>query len=325
VVRFVFGVEDLGRTRFAISPMWELMRSLLALREPAAAALHLPWLRSLSGRLAGIPIESAIALIPPGRYAPDFLTPPPTGPLGDVQQDLDALRRTPAAQVVHDMALFGAEHPGYGETGAWLADPEGHVQRLADVLEAYWERAVAPAWPRIRAFLEADIAHRARRLAGDGPAALLAELHPDIAFTGDRLDVTSVHDATIDLDGRGLLIMPSAFGWSRPSTIDLEPWQPTVIYPARGIATLWDERPRTPAALARLLGATRAAVLAALEAPCSTTELAQRLAMSPATISHHLVTLRDAGLVTGRRDGRALLYVRTATADALLGGDASAP
>ena len=32
------------------------------------------------------------------------------------------------------------------------------------------------------------------------------------------------------------------------------------------------------------------------------------------------MALHDAGLVTGRRDGRAMLYVRTATADALLGG-----
>ena len=48
MVRFVFAVEDLARTRFAISPMWELVGSLTALRDPSTAALHLPWLRSLS-------------------------------------------------------------------------------------------------------------------------------------------------------------------------------------------------------------------------------------------------------------------------------------
>jgi DNA-binding transcriptional ArsR family regulator len=54
-----------------------------------------------------------------------------------------------------------------------------------------------------------------------------------------------------------------------------------------------------------------------LGAPRSTTELAERLTLSPATASHHLAALRDAGLVTGRREGRAVLYVRTPLGDAL--------
>ena len=57
MVRFVFSLEDLALTRFAISPMWELVRSVLALRDPSHAALHLPWLRSLSGRLHGLALE----------------------------------------------------------------------------------------------------------------------------------------------------------------------------------------------------------------------------------------------------------------------------
>ncbi len=57
MVRFVFSVEDLARTRFAISPMFELVHSLVALRDPSHAALHVPWLRSLSGRLDGLPLS----------------------------------------------------------------------------------------------------------------------------------------------------------------------------------------------------------------------------------------------------------------------------
>jgi DNA-binding transcriptional ArsR family regulator len=129
-----------------------------------------------------------------------------------------------------------------------------------------------------------------------------------------------LHDATHELDGRGLLLMPSAFAATRPSVIDRPPWQPTVIYPARGIATLWEDAPPAPDGLARLLGATRAALLADLGAPRSTTELAGRLALSPATASHHLAALRDAGLVTGRREGRAVLYVRTPLGEALREG-----
>jgi DNA-binding transcriptional ArsR family regulator len=304
MVRFVFSVEDLARTRFAVSPMWELMRSLAAFRDPATAGLHVPWLRSLSGRLGGIALEPAVALIPPRGYAPDFVTPPPAGPLGDVEDDLAALRRTSTAQIRHDMELFRSEHPRSRAAEPWLADPRREVARLADTLEAYWEQAVAPAWPRIRALLEADIAHRARRLAEQGPAALFADLH----------------EGKIDLGGRGLLLMPSAFAWANPATIDQAPWQPTLIYPARGIATLWDKGATAPDGLARLVGATRATVLAALDAPRATTELAARLSISPATTSHHLLALRDAGLVTGRREGRTVLYARTPAGDALLGG-----
>jgi DNA-binding transcriptional ArsR family regulator len=317
VIRFVFSVPDLARTRFAISPMWEAIRSLVALRDPSTAALHLPWLRSLSGRLGGIPLESVVALIPPRGYTPDFITPPPVGPLGRIDDDLTAVRRTPVKQIRHDIELYRAEHPRSRIPQAWLEHPRREIRRLADTVEAFWEQALEPAWPRIQAFLDADIAHRARQLAQGGPAELFGDLHPGVAWADDHLDVTSDREATIDLGGHGLVLMPSAFQWARPATIDLDPWQPTLIYPARGIATLWDEGTHAPDGLVRLLGATRAAVLADLDAPRSTTDIAQRLAISPAGASHHLTTLRDAGLITARREGRTVLYVRTPTADAL--------
>jgi DNA-binding transcriptional ArsR family regulator len=108
--------------------------------------------------------------------------------------------------------------------------------------------------------------------------------------------------------------------WAHPSTIDIDPWQPTLGYPARGIATLWEKGARAPDGLVRPLGATRATVLADLDAPRSTADVAQRLSIRPAGASHHLTTLRDAGLTTARREGRTVLYVRTPTGDALAGG-----
>lgn len=319
-VRFVFGVEDLARTRFAISPMHELIRSLLALRDPSTAAVHVPWLRSLSGRLDGVALERAVALIHAEGYTPDFLNPPPGGPLGDIEADLAALRATPTAQIRHDMRLFRSQHPrARALADAWDAHPRRELRLVAETLEAYWERALAPVWPRVHGFLSADIAHRARRLTEAGPAALFGELHPQITWRDGTLDVVVPrHTATHVLEGRGLLLMPSAFGWRRPGTIDEEPWQPTVVYPGRGIATLWDEGTRAPNGLARLLGATRAALLADLAAPRSTTHLARRLGVGPPTASHHLQALREAGLVTAQRAGRSVLYVRTPTGDALV-------
>ena len=261
--------------------------------------------------------------MPPRGYSPDFLVPLPSGPLGDIDDDLAALRATPIAHVRADMTLFASQHKrGAAIAAPYLASPRREVRRLANVLEAYWERAIAPVWPRIRAFLEADIAYRSRRLAAGGPAELFSDLSPNVSWKQPHLQVDMpAHEAVVNLAGQGLLLVPSAFSARRPFVSDRAPWLPAVIYPARGIATLWEQAPATPDGLARLIGASRAAMLVDLVAPRSTVELAERLSLSPATTSHHLAALRDAGLVTSRREGRSVLYARTPLGDALATGD----
>jgi DNA-binding transcriptional ArsR family regulator len=96
------------------------------------------------------------------------------------------------------------------------------------------------------------------------------------------------------------------------------PWQPAVVYAPRGIATLWEPAEQAPDALADLLGRRRAGILSGLARPATTHELAVRLAASPAGVSEHLAVLRRAGLVAGRREGRAVRYARTPAGDALV-------
>ena len=45
-----------------------------------------------------------------------------------------------------------------------------------------------------------------------------------------------------EIDERGLILMPSVYLWPQVATIINEPSLPTIIYPARGIAELWEER-----------------------------------------------------------------------------------
>jgi DNA-binding transcriptional ArsR family regulator len=98
------------------------------------------------------------------------------------------------------------------------------------------------------------------------------------------------------------------------------PWQPTLIYPARGVGALWEpDQNAQPAALRALLGERRASVLRALSVPRSTIELAHNLGVSPGSVSQHLSVLRAAGLVAGHRVGRNVLYVRTPIGDQLAG------
>lgn len=99
----------------------------------------------------------------------------------------------------------------------------------------------------------------------------------------------------------------------------VEPCRPFLVYPARGLATLWETgKQPSGGALAALLGRTRAQLHTILAAPGSTTSLARRLGITPAAVRQHLIVLKNSGLVTGTRDGRAVLYRRTTRGDTLL-------
>jgi len=317
MIVFEFTLPDLARTRFAISPMWELVTSLRVLRNPRPAALHLPWVRDAMPVAAGLDLSLAFALTPSEGYIPDFLTPPPLAPVAALSEELERMRSTPPEQVRAELrALFGRR--ALPAPAAALAErPERVLPQLAATLETYWDATLRPHWPRIRALLDADLTHRAGRLTDGGPSRLFADLHDGVRWSDERLEVATAYEQTVPLGGQGLLLVPSAFNW-RPSAITAPPWQPTLLYPARGVALLWERGSAAPDALAAVLGRARAELLAALEAPASTTELAGRLGRSAGGISQHLTALRGAGLVSAARQGRSVLYVRTPVADRLV-------
>ena len=101
MIRFRFGHEDLVRTRFAISPLFDLTWSTDVLRDPAAHSLHLPWARAARRRLEGFDYEllDLLATSSARGYVPDFLAPPPTTPLAELDDELARVRATPPARV----------------------------------------------------------------------------------------------------------------------------------------------------------------------------------------------------------------------------------
>ncbi|HYH88562.1 MAG TPA: DUF5937 family protein [Solirubrobacteraceae bacterium] len=319
MVTLHLGPEDVANVRFAISPLMELHTSVRALEHPDAKALHLPWVADTRARVADIDIALLQALQPRKAYTPDFVSPPPRSPLGELEQELAEMLATPPERVRLELrrAYEGRELPGVLEP--LLADPRRMLPQLAELFRAYWERALAPHWPRIRALLEGDVLYRARQLADGGAQLLFADIHPEVSFAEDTLRIDMPYEVTTDLAGRGMVFVPSAFTWPRPAASVEPPWQPFLVYPARGIAALWEPgRAAPPAALAALLGARRAAILAALHAPRSTTELARALELAPGSVSQHLSVLRGAGLVHGHRVGRSVLYVRSPTGDGIV-------
>jgi DNA-binding transcriptional ArsR family regulator len=271
------------------------------------------------GEVADLDLLPLLSLLPADGYIPDFITPPPDSPLMRIADELDLLRSTPPRQVRKELEIFRRQHGNRlpAAVAPLLRNPKRELSRLADTMADYWERAVAPHWPRILALLSADLRHRATRLTEEGPAGLFDDLHPTITFEGDWLHIDQPWQGTVELGGRGLLLLPTVFSWERPSVISIEPWQPTLIYPARGVALLWEPDRDAAPELAALMGATRARILAALDAPLSTTDLAQRLGLTPGGVSQHLKVLVSAGLAASRRERRVVLYARTAVGDQL--------
>lgn len=317
---------DVLALRFARSPLWETMEALRVTREPARQAFHLSWLR----RLDTDPVAAAAAvlapLVPRPGTQPDFLIPIPAGPTTTVEEDLATVAATPL-DVVERELRGAAEHPVAAASvragvRALLRDPATALRQVVAAQRTCWEHLVRPFWPQMDDLLASDIAGRAAQLATSGLEATLSGLSPHITWTGTGLRVTAggYGDAT-DLRGRGLVVMPSVFTWPGLVTVTDPPWQPTVVYPARGVGTLWPPPgpERSPEALDGLIGASRAALLRGLEAEASTSTLARRRALGLPTVSVHLQVLRRSGLVTSRRSGREVLHRRTALGDALCG------
>jgi hypothetical protein len=316
-----FGPAALAHVRFAISPLTETRRSLRVLDDPGAGALHLPWAVEARRLTADLDLSLLRAMDPSGVYTPDFVSPPPTSPLDEFEDQLAVVVATPPEQARAEVQRsYRRKPPLPAVLEPFVEDPAAGVAAVADLLRAYWDRALAPHWPRVRAVLEGDVLHRSREMADGGAERLFADVDPTVSWADGVLSIDKPAQQSVDLEDRGLLFVPSVFTWPDVVLVTDPKWQPTIVYPARGVGTLWEtDRPAAPDALGALLGKVRAGVLMALDRPRSTTDLAHALGVSAGGVSQHLSVLREAGLVHGHRVGRMVLYLRSPTGDGLVG------
>jgi DNA-binding transcriptional ArsR family regulator len=314
-----FTPRDLANIRFATSPLGEVILSVRVVKEPGAHPLLRPWAEQARKRLAGVSWGLLSDLVPvPTRVIAGFTCTPPATSTPDLELEL-ATMRAAAGRVREDLERAGV--PRTGRIAALRDDPERGLERLAGEIRAYWEAAMAPYWPRVRALLDGEVLHRARLLAEGGARRMLADLDDAVEWRDGTLAVRHRYaSGARSLRGLGLLLVPSVFAWPGVFSVTAPPYQPTVRYPARGIATLWERGSADPPeALAAVLGRTRARLLAELDRPASTQELAARTGLSEAGANQHLTALRRAGFCTAHRTGRYVLYARTEVAEALLG------
>jgi DNA-binding transcriptional ArsR family regulator len=313
VIELVLSAAGSQRVRFALSPLEEVLGAVRILLGGRGHPAHLPWL-SGAPALADLGVPELAAVLGARHYITEFLSPPPAGPETTAGAQLRVVRATPPHQVALELAMVDADLSGLP------ADPAAARDLLAGQLETVWDTLLAPQWPKLRTLLAADIAHRTRALGDGGVAAMLAGLHPRVRLTGTSVLVDVRSRERLEIDSRGLLLIPAVFAWPDVGVVTVPPWQVSLLYPARGVASLWTAAAAAPEPLAEVLGRTRARLLAALDVPAATAELARRHGLAPATVSAHLTALRAAGLLASDRAGHRVLYRRTDLGDALLTG-----
>lgn len=317
-VEFRLDVADLAETAFGFSALGECVLSLRAWKFPGSHPEHIAGLRRMRREFEALDVAALGALITRSRHIPDFLTPVPPPSLPEPAESFAALRATPPDTVAaHIRTAYGDE-----DIPAALAGPPAAVlRRVADALEEYWDRCLAPWWPQMRGLLEADLAYRGHTMLA-GAQALFADLDTSVSWESGRLLVrlgAVGYDQVAAVDGRGLVLSPSLFVRRTLPMLDAADI-PLVIYPARGRGTLWERGGDAFGdALENLIGRPRARLLRMLEEPGTTTGLARRMGVTPSAVSHHLAALHAAGLLERSRNGRSVLYFRSPLGDSLAG------
>ncbi|MGW3168237.1 winged helix-turn-helix domain-containing protein [Streptomyces sp. NPDC001142] len=323
MLRIHFTSGDLARVVIGYNsslPVSEAVMSLQALRHRSGPRFS-AW-RQVVGKQ--LPARASLlgSLVPASGWAPDFLTPGPDH-ASPTTGAFDAIRATPRRRLTAELRRLPISHrlPAWAQL---LADGDRDtLDTVTDTLAAYYDVAVSPFVDRMRAVLDADRAWRVHTMASLGVGAVLAGLHPQVRWEEPVLELPGPPgQGQIDfhLEGRGLLLSAHIFCGARPRALLNEVDTPVLVYaPVWNlqsdslVATPPDTRPRSSTALATLLGRTRAAALEALASPTghTTKQLAQTLAISPATASEHVTALRDAGLVTSLRQANTMRHTTT--------------
>jgi DNA-binding transcriptional ArsR family regulator len=318
-------VADLGRTKFAYSPLVEIAESLYLLAAGHVPVLHQDWLAAVRSELHRTDLELLTAVVPARPFVADFFFRGTHDRSTAIEQQLHLLATTPVDALRRDLEAVWRDEALPRPVQHLLADPSCGPRRLADALREYWQVALAPHWPSMRSALDDDVAYRAAELTKRGLEGLLGEMHPELSVIDNVLRIQKKrhpgHHENHDLVGTGMLLIPSIFVW--PNVLfAADPTGPaTLIYPARGVGNVWGGTRSSASAddaLAALLGRSRAAVLASLSVPQSTTELALSLRQSPPAVSQHLSVLRRSALVASWRASHRVLYRRTALGDSIV-------
>lgn len=343
MLRFHFTAEDLARVKVSVlGPLAETELSLWNLQRRDGEALFGGWRARTGPLVTGDGPDTARFLSRPTGGLVDLFT--LVGAAAGMDEGVERLSGAPARRLRAEFSVLSCADRRRAPwlTAAMGADPRA-VRRLAAALRDCHRVAVAPYWGRIHQYLDGEVARRGRLMVQGGVGALLDNLRPMAVWQPPVLEFPGyrplVHSGTdLHLAGRSLVLAPSMFCGPVPQLF-AGPQGDTVVvvYPCLtspvDAAALWAPSTDTrrvdapvPPALSALIGRTRAVVLCVIadHPACTTTQLAQRAGISPASASEHATTLRSAGLTTLTRERKAALHTLTHLGLTLLGANGSA-
>lgn len=323
--RMHFTAEDLARTRVTatLGPLAETMFGMSLLRCTTQRPVGFNDWRKQARASLSVEMKPLSALLPQGTWGVDLWT--LTGEAPTIAAGIDALLTAPRDRVAAEMEFFSkfARLP----PSAWSVVNEngsGRVE-LANAAYAAFQVLVESHWTRVETHLRAERASRGQILLDGGIDRLLATLFPSrIRWRMPVLEVLLPGEADIYLAGRGLALVPSVFVGELPVILEdlSDPMAaPRLVFPV-GVAlpggTVLEESRSGSRALGALVGRTRAAALRVIAGGCTTSQLARHIGVSAAAASQHATILRDAGLITTRRQGGAVWHALTPLGESLL-------
>jgi DNA-binding transcriptional ArsR family regulator len=307
-----FTAEDLLQTKFAAepAPMMELVLATAVLQRHDA--LFERWRRKARislPRAAGPLLE----LIPDSARGPLFLD-----PIGDnIEEGLDTVMSTPQPTVDREMVrIVSAGRISPFVRALHSRDREAWAGLAKGILAAH-RALLADPWPRVQAGYHAEIGLRAATFARQGMRAALTSVYPGTAWDGSTLQIPAEIDRRFDPAGHGVTLMPSVMWRGRPMFKYLPAGSLLMLYSAATPLPLLTSDPGN-GSLAGLLGTTRAAILGLAAAAPTTTELARQAEVSISSASAHAKVLRQSGLISTTRDGKAVRHTLTRLGEQLL-------
>ncbi|MFD8751957.1 ArsR/SmtB family transcription factor [Kitasatospora sp. NPDC059577] len=317
-----FGVADLARTRFVVSPLDHLMAGAARLGVHQCVGLRSErWWRGVrrnvpyrAGRFLDLVNASALGV-------PSFMAADLDAVRRQLTDELDAVLAVPQHAVEEDLAAFGGAAGLPDALARLLDDGSRGLREVSDGAWALFRSCLAPDWPEIRRALEADIAARSRTAARSGLGTMLDSLHPNAVWRDEGVLECTLADqeGTFDLGGRGLELRPNYFLQHGIGLLVGQDRQSLLMHPVGAPPAEPQPRPTAADGLAAVLGPARARVLRAIAgSPCSTTELAHQLGVTPPSASAHATALRGAGLIVTQRQGKQVRHTLTEVGHDLL-------
>jgi hypothetical protein len=230
-----------------------------------------------------------------------------------VDEQVKRLHALPDEAVVEDLTrAFGPELPPPWRPAADM--PRRWLDSYASATVDAWP-VVAPRWQRAQPLLDLEARRIGAALVRGCTDVLLNALHPRMRYEIGEFWVPAMREATVELNGRPLVLVPAIAGPAGRLVCFDMPAVAYIVYPVPGQADL-DAHGAAAGpgadALCHVLGQMRANVLRTVGPPINMGQLAVAVGCSPRLTSYHCGRLEAAGLIVRERVGQSVWVSRTA-------------